>query len=358
MKYYNYSDALRYEFQCRWCNENAGHPGLPNERKEFPRVCVDLLEKYHTLEQVLNRDWHPQTTLGAAASGDGLLTDHGVDHINAVMNNAKEIIGSKLEILNGYEIYLLLIAIHLHDIGNIYGRKEHEEKIDSAIEKLGTIFPLDSVERSFVVAIAKSHSGYVHGSKDTIRYIHVDDTCNGFEVRSKVLAAILRFADEISDDLYRSYKHITVPKENEVYHAYSKALEPISIAGNSIKFHYRISYEDTQNTKGKGDKQVYLYDEIIERLVKCMCELEYCRKFADGFINTNTLNVTIDILRNGDKNLSPKEQISFRLQLHGYPDKSKITIDSFIDTGKVVPDGADNSLKYCSGALLQTAMKE
>ena len=89
-------------------------------------------------------------------------------------------------------------------------------------------------------------------TKDTIHYVNVDDTCNGVKVRAKLLAAILRLADELSDDFNRSnYKGITIPPENEAYHEYSKSLTPVGINKETVSFHFRIPYNLTQRKIGK-----------------------------------------------------------------------------------------------------------
>lgn len=357
--YFTVNDGLKYEFERR-CNAESHGKQINNQEdmtKEFPINKKQLVEKYVSLERILNEKWHPNTTLGAAIQGNGLLTDHGVDHINAVMHHALEILGTSLRYLSGYEIYLLLLAIHFHDLGNIYGREQHEEKIGEVMQSLGEALELDGVEREFVFAIAKAHGGYNDGDKDTIRYVNVDETCNGVQVRAKMLAAVLRFADEISDDFSRAaYDSMNIPKENEVFHLYSKVLEPVSIQGETIKFHFRIPYEYTQNRVGKGDEEVFLYDEILSRLTKCMRELEYCRRYANGFINITTLSVTIDLM--SERNiLKRKERLSFRLNLLGYPSEKVSNLENYLELNEIENADTQKIPKYRSGEELKKAMK-
>ena len=192
---------------------------------EFPTNRDNLVEDYVALERYLNTKWHKDVNLGAAVNGDGILTDHGVGHVNDVMVHADKILGQNIRNLCGYEIYLLLLAIHFHDLGNIKGREEHETKIIEIMLEMGDALPLDHVERQFIATIATAHGGYVDGDKDTIYYVN-SQSCNGVKVRSKLLAAILRFADDFSRT---NYKGIEIPEENQVYHEYSKSLEPVLI---------------------------------------------------------------------------------------------------------------------------------
>lgn len=362
MLHYQEQDGLKYYFEQRYEKRDRIEKEACEtaEFLEFPTNSIDLVEKYVNVERVLNNDWHKDAVLGAAVSGDGLLTDHGVGHINDVMTHAAMIIGKNIKKLYGYEIYLLLLAIHFHDLGNIKGRENHEEKIIEIMEEMGNELPLDIVEKQFVIAIATAHGGYVNGDKDTIYHINTDDSCNGVRVRSRLLAAILRFADELSDDFSRSnYKGIPIPDENKVYHEYSKCLEPVRIEEETISFHYRVPYEFTQNKIGKGKKEVYLYDEILERLAKTMRELEYCRMYASGFIKITTLNVTIDILEN-NKSFKIKEKICFRLRIKGYPNKDEKKITSYMDYSSTEDAWRDEKkeMKYQNGLVLKKAMKE
>lgn len=48
------------------------------------------------------------------------------------------------------------------------------------------------------------HGGKIKGSSDTISVLNKTNTVNGFEIKEQLLAAILRFADELADDATRA----------------------------------------------------------------------------------------------------------------------------------------------------------
>ena len=56
----------------------------------------------------------------------GFLTDHGPQHIETVISRASDLIRARSCDLSSYEVFLLLAAIHLHDVGNIHGRTGHQ----------------------------------------------------------------------------------------------------------------------------------------------------------------------------------------------------------------------------------------
>lgn len=355
MTYFGKQDGLKYHFEQRYEKKENVIDREETYTSEFPNHKENLVEKYVMLENMLNNNWHKDANLGAALHGDGLLTDHGVGHVKDVMTKASTILGENVHKLLGYEIFLLLLAIHFHDLGNIQGRENHEEKIREIMLQMKGILPLDLVEQLTIVAIATAHGGFVDGDKDTIYHIGTDEDCNGFKVRKKLLAAVLRFADELSDDFSRScYEGIDIPPQNKVFHEYSRCLEPVTIKEETVSFHFRIPYELTQGKIGKGDKEVYLYDEIKERLAKTMRELEYCRSYANGYIQITTLNVTIEILM-PDSPFKVKETIPFRLRLQGYPNASIKTLGSYIVSE--MGDEPTEKIKYSDGDTLKKAME-
>lgn len=352
MSYFKESDGLKYVMEEKF---NSGGSN------EFPSNKKDLIEKFLNLEKFLNENHHPNVNLGAAVSGDGVLTDHGVEHVQMVMEKAFNIIKGKEAQLKGYEIFLLLVAIHFHDLGNITGRKDHEKKIIDIMEEMGELLPVDDPEKEIISMIATAHGGYVDDKcqdKDTLRYVVSETFCNSIQIRPALLAAILRFADELSDDFNRAV-NVSIPDENKIFHEYSKSLEPIGFSGKTLSFKYRIPYEKTKETMIKGTKKYYLYDEICFRLLKCLRELDYCRKYADGFIIITTLSVSIKI--NDPKNhLKPYDSDSFQLSLFGYPHEESYHLgDYIVDDKSFLGDNTLNDFprpKYSSGEDLKNAI--
>ena len=316
MSIYREIDGLRYTMEQLY---NTGG------KDQFPLSKGDLISSFKYIEDYMNTNCHPNTVAGAAAHGDGLLTDHGVDHVKMVIANAGNLIGDMTHHqLKCYEIYLLLLAIHFHDVGNVLGRADHEKKINAIMVALGDQLPLDMPEKVIVSNIAMSHGGYTdvaHTDKDTLCRLNLVENCNGIVIRPALLGAILRFADELSDDSTRTSRYMNdanaIPDENKIFHAYSSALAPISFNGNTISFQYYILLEQARNKIPNPDGK-FLYDEIISRLKKCMQELEYCQKYSEGFIRITTLSVTINVM-DPTTTFTPLDSTKFSLRLSGYP---------------------------------------
>ena len=313
--HYKESDGLKYLMEKRWDNAST----------QFPQNKGNFIDSFHYIENYMNEHYHKNVNIGAVVSDGNLLTDHGIEHIQMVIRNSYSILGERgTEKLNGYEIYILLLAIHFHDVGNIMGREDHEKKIDEIIEQLGEKIPLDVPEKIMVSEIAISHGGFVFSNpsdKDTIRLLKSEDSCNGIIIRPALLASILRLADELADDNTRANRYLDeqnlIPSSNAIFHEYSFCLSPLAFKGNVIEFTLFIPQEKSKS-KIPDENGCYLYDEIIKRLRKCLAELEYCKKYSDGMITITKLKIAINVMRLDLKHKKLKT-IEFDLRLSGYP---------------------------------------
>src|ERR1039457_2256022 len=92
---------------------------------KFPG-CKSYIHRYDSVEEFLTREVHPLVATGAALVDGIFLNDHGPGHITTVIQRATELVAAKACALSPYEVYLLLAAIQVHDVGNILGRKGHE----------------------------------------------------------------------------------------------------------------------------------------------------------------------------------------------------------------------------------------
>ena len=330
IKYFKKADGLRFVLQQRF----------DEAREEFPHGPRDFLSIYKNIESYLNENVHPNTVLGAAINGDGLLNDHGPDHVAMVVQRAGLILDGVEDQLIGYELFLLLLAIHFHDVGNVGGRDGHERRIFEIMESQGDHIPIENEEKEIVSKIAMVHGGHTDtGDKDTISKLNPSESVQGISIRPRVLAAILRFADEIADETSRAnryFKGESLLPKSRIYHEYSRVLQPANIKGDALllKFKLPVGFVSEKLSKGSKEKigeieYIYLYDEILGRLGKCLNELEYCAKYAAGLIRINVISVNISVRK--PKSLDDAFSDAFRMELSGYPNRGS---DNVADLAK------------------------
>lgn len=274
------------------------------------------------------------------------LNQHGTGHVNKVAEKAFELIKRfTCNPLSATEVFILLCAIQVHDTGNIFGRDGHEVNIRNAtIDLLRPIIP-DVPTQNLIYQIAKVHSGRISGSKDTIGGSSLNNDRALFDkpIRALLVAALLRFADELADDSSRADKQGlrlgTIPTESIIYHQYSNALHAVNICKNEVNQTLSLSlnyYVDSQIITRKyikkGQEQLLL-DEIFTRTKKVEQERRYCMRYFSQYLPIVDIRVQIQIDPPYD-DMQP-EIFNYTLKENGYP-AHEITIDCQENTGELV----------------------
>jgi len=293
------------------------------QQNDFSELRTDYVSRYKSLENFLNNDVHPLVAVGAAATNGIFLNDHGPEHIATVINRASQLLSSDTCTLSAYEVYCLLAAIQLHDIGNILGRSGHEARLPQIQGQLDGLLGDDSAEKRLIQEIARAHGGKRNGNPDTIWSL-VDEPVLNQQVRARFLAATLRFADELADDSQRvsafAIQNNAIPEASKLYHKYSASLRSVIVdsEGKAIRLHYDLTRLEAEEVFVKDGVNLYLIDEILARTLKMHRERIYCMRFLRPMIQIDSINVKINVYesaRSSDK----LSEIGYRLEDKGYP---------------------------------------
>ena len=230
-------------------------------------------------------------------------TNHDTVHLINVENNVNQIISEKiLENLNDDEIFCLLSAVWLHDIGMI----PFDNEINEYKEK-------DKKERElFVKEVRDKHhirsQGYVENHKDKLGLNYVESNiigniCRGHRkieldslsdsnlnntVRVKSLAAILRLADECDITTKResqlSIDGIDEDTLNTHYHIHNLVQE--------IKIDYESNNIEISSIIDK-DKDEEILNEKHNKITNELIEIKPFLKLVNINLETVSLNITI-----------------------------------------------------------------
>lgn len=270
----------------------------------------------------------PYVTSGAiAADGTGHLTMHDREHVARVRQVASNLIMQSDSInLKPFELTLLLVAVYLHDIGNVLGRSGHERQIHRTLTASGAKLPIDQVEYATAKQIAGVHGGTISGSKDTISTLPEKQAVSGEHVRLRLLAATLRLADELADDPPRANRVQmaagALPAESEVYHIVAAGLHSQMPDAPTREITLNFSFSDPKLFKrklGKGSGYVHLLDEIYARSMKTFNEARYCSRFMRPFMEFERIKVDIMIF---DEQMEQLHNIIYTIAEYGYGDQS------------------------------------
>lgn len=263
------------------------------------------------------------------------LNKHGESHIMDVQRRAFGLLEHFRDCkMSFYELYILMCAVVVHDIGNIHGREGHEEDIEKILSQEKNLhFIPDANERRTICRIARTHGGAYNDSKDTISALREAVPLNGFMVRERLLAAILRFSDELADDYTRAaidaMESGLIKGASRIYHQYSESLHTVQVVEQTLSRYSEktdfcevcLSYSfDSGLAYEKFDKlgnQVYLIDEIYDRTIKMERERRYCMRFMRRYISLEKIHVNIDI--NDRENSLKSYPVEYVLEERGYP---------------------------------------
>lgn len=315
-----------------------------SNREEFPVQGTDYWKRYDALLQNLRRHVYPNVNAGLAclSKSPGFYTDHGESHFDEVVKYAGLLIRKTLEgpkpALNGYEIYLLLCAIRLHDAGNITGREDHNNKVIALIMQYGGDITRDSAEAQLISEIAAAHGGRTFdNSKDTIGALQEDAVINATAVRPRLLAALVRFADEICEHSSRAASHLietgALPEQSKLFHYYAKSICGAFPDRDNKSFRLRLNFDiswlvdkfPTPPNEDGETQQKYLFDDALDRICKLNHERVYCNRFLLPQMQTDQIFVEISFTKFVKVAAAPVpipqscDAIKFVIQDKGYP---------------------------------------
>ena len=238
------------------------------------------------------------------------LSDHSDRHIRDVQNRAYRLIGDfKERGLSVMDVYCLSLMILFHDVGNIFGRKGHDSicKIAEVYNKYRVSHESYGDERRQVTLGASAHSGLSSaGCKDTLKYL-IKGSIKSEEINLPEIAAILRFADELSEGKHRTCSFLLergmYEAESQIYHKYANITEIlIDRALERISITYNINVSD------KFDENIDEQAEITE-LIKFSfyraIKLDQERRYTKYYSSTLQAFKYVTVLYNFEKNYTP-----------------------------------------------------
>lgn len=282
-----------------------------------------------------------------------MLNSHGEDHVDMVANRAFELLQCCYDFpLTLYDLYILLCAIQVHDVGVVRGRDGHERRARDILREQ-EIAGISDHEINMIGAIACAHSGLTpDGNRDTIGALREEE----LQIKPRLLAALLRFADELADDRTRTnefaIKEGLISKSSEIFHAYSQSLSRVEIVRNEanrthieIKLTYYLDEKNACETFGKYGQEVYLLDEIYSRTLKMERERRYCAQYLKRCIDVGLIRVAI-VVSDADNPLG-SQTYTYKLEDGGYPEYA---LALPVENGVALPKGVELAEKFAKGA--------
>lgn len=216
------------------------------------------------------------------------LSDHGPRHIRNVLENIGQLLGDEVKLFTAHELYCLGMVALFHDVGNIYGRKLHNEKIkDIYVHACGDD---DKTEMRMVILAARAHTGEASdGTKDTLKDLDEKFYFRS-QVRLKEIAAVLRLADELAEGPQRTSRFVLqtmgYDEASNIYHRYGSSVEVnIDRQGRRLALSYNIQ---VCGNEALEDRHLEATKELLNfayaRMVKLDQERKYCKFYGQRLL--------------------------------------------------------------------------
>jgi hypothetical protein len=179
----------------------------------------DLWPRYESMRTHLEQQYYPWVQANAP-----FFTDHGKQHVRSVIDAAGGLLRARLadpQQTTSLDLFLLLSGIIWHDAGMVLQRSNHAGQVAQVTEQVKALgFPDPSVHR-VVCEISQAHSGGAG-----LRVPRTEERCLNCVVYPRALAALVRFADEISESRNRISQALIsqVPEDQRIYWQYANAI--------------------------------------------------------------------------------------------------------------------------------------
>ena len=252
------------------------------------------------------------------------LTDHGVNHIADVMTNAAMLLGFPTEHwlekdstqLTSYfspqELVVLLTGLLVHDIGNIFGRERHNQKIPDVWKtQTSAWLAWHMSDRMLIIDVGRAHSGKTpSGSTDTLEPLATASRYLGkVPVRAAEIAAIIRFADELAEGPQRTSKfllqELLIKSTSQLYHHYAEITRvSIDRGRGRVALTYSIDLDNGAYPNDALEKKEFI-TSLLRMIYSRAAKMNYVRQFARHYSNSLAPFREVSISLNIEKDGSP-----------------------------------------------------
>lgn len=286
------------------------------EKALFKRAKGDeeadtLRKSYEMIKDYLVTNYYPWVQANCP-----YYTDHGQAHIESVMNSASELVKGKLDIKKGkynltsLDIYLILTAVLWHDVGMVIDRATHAELVYPMTDAVSEFFPNPTV-KGLVSQIAKAHKG-----KTSLDSLPTEDYCTirntAIQLNPAMLAAIVRFADEISENHTRASAQVLehVPERQKIFWLYALSVSSCTAQPDRdrVVIDYRFDADkviscwpdkEFEEHRSKIDQTIPLLTYALCRLEKINNEREYSLRYFSNIAPIRQIDARFSLIRGG-----------------------------------------------------------
>ncbi len=259
-----------------------------HEKDSYESAGENFFTKYKLAKERLTKIIYIRTA-GGFREGN----DHGPQHILRVLGYLDRIPGEPgVATLSPYELYLVAMSVLYHDIGLLHQRKKHSEISAHLLKAENSGFLFDPHDKEFMAIAIKDHSSSQDIKEDSRNFSTVEYVRN-HSVRIRLIAALVRLADELDEDHRRApadlQQLLPLPNESKFYWAFNQHIQSVEpqLRNNSIRITMSVNDEDNELSFTTNDQTRPFIELAMEKIIKINTEREYCNQFFPDNLKYN-----------------------------------------------------------------------
>lgn len=307
-----------------------------DDRDEYHGRASEYLAKFRGMESHFFEHIHPQVDAGLIADclkcvGDeelpNIMTIHGSRHVRDVVESMDKIAQSieekpRATRLNPLEAYILLCAAHLHDAANIGGRAGHPDRCGELIKENAELY-CGTERRRDIYHVARVHGGESKKfGRDKFREIVSD---NFTFPRLRLLAAILRMADELSENAERVpdqlVKRVEASPKSKLAYRYAQCFSDFKLQFDTLDIRLRVEPEQHEFVAEVDAETLDFFDHLEKKIDVIELEARYCAQYGRPDFDIRRIRFTVEYFADSFPSVATNVS-TLALDLdHGYPGK-------------------------------------
>jgi hypothetical protein len=267
------------------------------------------------------------------AAGFAEGNNHGRGHITRVLNNLDHLLGAKpLDLLDPYELFLAMMAILYHDIGLLRQRKGHEAGSKAFLEgDKNDAYVINAIDKEIIAAAVVSHSSS-RDIEEECRRFSPEELIGEHRARPRVIAALVRLADELDEDHRRAdailQRRLDLPEESAFFWLFCQRVRAVrpNLVAKRIDVNFALEATDTEQFGPlPGGEMRHFVAFCAEKLAKINQERVYVNRFLPPELQYGTLHIDVKPLPGHAKWISPRtfvfnDKTTAEMFLRGFPE--------------------------------------
>jgi hypothetical protein len=241
--------------------------------------------------------------------------DHGPEHVKRVLEKFDQLIDgnpARLALLRPYELFLAMLSILYHDIGLLKGRERHADTSALLVGDEHNDYLIDAHDRDVIKAAVVSHSSSKDIAKETAEFPD-EELIGGQSVRPRVIAALVRLADELDEDYRRAdptlQSRLDLPEESRFFWEFCQRIGGIKpdLASYTININVKFTADDVGWNVVVNGRQMPFIVAFGDKLAKINKELRTVNHFLPEALRYRSLKLFVKPLPRRSEWKHPRE---------------------------------------------------